>query len=106
MIIAGDFNARVGRKLEWENQSMNRFNPAEQNVDFAQLPNRENKDQILNNAGRDLIRTCKESGLCIVNGRTCSDKEGDFTFISENGASTIDLVLTDPAMITSNTGTI
>lgn len=47
----------------------------------------------MNKKGEKLIEICNEYNLEIVNGRSMSDKEGNYTFINKRGNSVIDLCL-------------
>ena len=93
ILISGDFNARIGNKLDIFND------------DIAYLPlgdwyNQDNfkilknsKDKTENNFGVSLIDLCCEFGLHILNGRHTDDISGEFTCITYNGASVVDYVI-------------
>lgn len=53
---------------------------------------RESKDNIVNARGHPLLDIFKDSRHIVLNGRTLSDRVGDFTFITTVGTSVIDLV--------------
>lgn len=77
--ISGDFNCRIAH------------HSGSQTI---KLPNRKNRDLILNHFGKVLIDTCILHNLVVVNGRSKNDAHGAYTFIGARGASTIDLLLT------------
>ncbi|UYV67316.1 hypothetical protein LAZ67_5000210, partial [Cordylochernes scorpioides] len=58
-----------------------------------QLPltsERRAKDHIISSLSNKLLDFLEDNSLTIVNGRSRGDKDGDFTYISERGSSTID----------------
>merc|ERR1712101_95255 len=60
----------------------------------------QNKDKFINNYGNRLVNVCKRTGMLIVNGRHECDALGEYTFINNNGKSTIDYLLTDNTSFT------
>ncbi|UYV70882.1 hypothetical protein LAZ67_8000969 [Cordylochernes scorpioides] len=81
IILLGDLNIRTG-KLEGLHNPLN-----------FQLPltlERRAKDHIISSLSNKLLDFLEDNSLTIVNGRSRSDKDGDFTYISERGSSTID----------------
>ncbi|UYV64378.1 hypothetical protein LAZ67_3000465 [Cordylochernes scorpioides] len=48
------------------------------------------KDLIISSLSNKLLDFLEDNSLTIVNGRSRGDKDGDFTYISERGSSTID----------------
>ncbi|UYV73054.1 hypothetical protein LAZ67_10001682 [Cordylochernes scorpioides] len=48
------------------------------------------KDHIISSLSNKLLDFLEDNSLTIVNGRSRGDKDGDFTYISERGSSTID----------------
>lgn len=99
VVVVGDFNARVGQEGEWEFLNIEEDDYYLKNLNFEKMLSRRNKDSILSNEGKNLISSCSNIGLFILNGRSKSDEQGELTFISENGCSTIDLALVYPTMI-------
>jgi hypothetical protein len=59
-----------------------------------ELVKRINSDNIINRYGKDLLNFCKETGVRIVNGRINSPASGFFTFVSHQGKSVVDYLLT------------
>ena len=60
------------------------------------MPNRTNKDRVMDYHGIRLLELCQATGLLIVNGRLFNDmNQGKFTFCSQVGQSTGDYLLTD-----------
>ena len=60
---------------------------------FDLLKNRQNKDPILDNYGKQLLSLCKSTNHIIANGRLFEDKEGNYTFCSKRGQSVTDYLL-------------
>ena len=59
------------------------------------LPMCSNQDKVLNAFGNRLLHLCKETCLCIINGRCGDDKNlGKFTCYNYNGSSVVDYLLT------------
>ena len=85
LIIAGDFNCRLGCDAD----DLSDLLPAHCRL----APRRSSRDQFTNSRGSALRSVIAEEGLFVVNGRTISDPSGDFTFVAPTGRSLIDLVL-------------
>lgn len=83
VILLGDFNVRVA-----DLQSI----PADL-VDgrLGLSVDRKSKDIVINNKGKMFVGMCDECNLIILNGRTPSDPDGEFTFIGGPGNSVNDL---------------
>ncbi len=86
LIFGGDFNARTSNLQEF----LSDLNP---NL----LPQRLSSDKELNRRGKLLLDLLEISSLVITNGRTNLDALGSPTFISRNGCSVVDYIITDPA---------
>ncbi|KAF4530976.1 hypothetical protein B566_EDAN018621, partial [Ephemera danica] len=86
-IVGGDFNARIGE------ESVLRGEVGEIHSDDNMEQPRRSRDKIYNAEGKKLLNFCENMGLRILNGTHGRDKQGHFTYIGENGASTIDFVL-------------
>ena len=85
-ILMGDWNARCGELLDFEE--------GKDVIDSASEPGeRQNADKIINKTGISLINFCILLGLRIVNGRTRGDSSGNFTYLSKAGASVVDFCL-------------
>ena len=97
LIVGGDFNSRVG--VETEIIEINvEPNAAGEGMQYYNLPDRKNKDIVQNTNGKKLIDLCKSCDLIISNGRTKGDELGEYTFISPQGKSCIDLILITPIL--------
>ncbi|CAL8092847.1 unnamed protein product [Orchesella dallaii] len=81
LIIGGDFNARLGNK--------NRI-PDELNENTFLLAERKSYDTTINSRGKILRKLFENQGLTILNGRTLSDPNGEFTYTSRIGSSFVD----------------
>ena len=46
-----------------------------------------------------LLDLCKQTGLRILNGRSCDDKQGRYTYIGPRGSSLVDYVITSQNLI-------
>ena len=93
IIMCGDFNARTGELLEFDNDTtvipeLEEFSEILQPI--SMLP-RKSADKTVNRLGKYFIDLLKTYSLYIVNGRMGDDcNKGDFTFIDSIGSSVID----------------
>lgn len=89
LCVIGDFNGRVSD----EQNLGDIFGESRLNLesDLGLTSERHSKDTIQNARGQRLLRLFDDFGLVILNGRTKSDKFGEFTFIGAVGSSVIDL---------------
>lgn len=78
-VVIGDINARTG---SLQKLGMDLLIDAE-GFDYI----RNSKDGIVNARGKKFVNMCDEFGLVILNGRSRSDPEGYFTYISTLGSS-------------------
>lgn len=89
LLVMGDFNCRIG--------------DSEDHVDVLMQsrlsPRRLSRDRIINPRGVALRALIYDVGLVVLNGRTPTDPRGDFTFISAQGRSLVDLVLCSPVLL-------
>lgn len=85
LLAIGDFNCRIG--------------PGEDNIADVLPPasvlahTRRTRDGLLNSRGVALRRALVQEGLIVVNGRTLSDRHGDYTFVASQGCSLVDLII-------------
>lgn len=98
IILAGDFNSRVGESkdyVEYDILANNLLNnmPAFLSYDKDYTCSRRSEDKHVNNFGRKLLELCRASGLRICNGRVSEDTQGKYTFFNHLGSSVIDYVL-------------
>lgn len=82
LVIAGDFNARIGEEGGWGELSMERGETSEKE--------RESKDKMINKQGRDLMEVIEERGWMVLNGSKEGDEEGEWTYEKGGGKSVID----------------
>ena len=78
----GDFNARIGKN------SCSAYT-----YDNNLSDDRNSMDNCVNIRGKQLLDFCGNNQLTVLNGRTTSDSEREFTFIETTGASIIDYIL-------------
>jgi len=83
VIVLGDFNARIGQ-LDSEFLICNNQHLSDKRI---------SRDALSNCRGKQLLEFCKDNQLTILNGRTHSDRYGDYTFIETIGASVIDYAI-------------
>ena len=74
-LVCGDFNARVGKKLDYI-------------PDIDDVPVRKVLDEKVNNHGEAMLEFLKDTKLCVVNGRVTSESD-NFTYISTRGKSVV-----------------
>lgn len=102
LIIVGDLNGRVGEIQEWDNENETKYGNIRGEGIGYELENRKNEDKEVNEFGRKIINLCKELELIILNGRRNGNANGEYTYISENGRSAIDLVILKPSLYEEN----
>ena len=54
---------------------------------------RHSKDKICDKGGEKFLEFCEMNSLDILNGKHVEDKNGEFTFLNNNGKSVIDYIL-------------
>lgn len=99
LIIAGDFNARVGTNNEQLCSKLN-WN-TDNDIAYALKIGRLSRDRVVNNEGLRLLELCNHFNLQIVNGSTKGDRSGEFTYFSPRGCSVIDYILVPYNIINS-----
>lgn len=87
IIMGGDFNARIGELGEI---------PTEMHVPLSQF--RSSQDKIRNKRGMELTNIMEENEMIPLNGRVEGDLVGNFTYVTRNGKSTIDLIYGNTAI--------
>ena len=104
VFICGDFNSRTGLKHD--------FIVCDKNMDFLNddvyVPDmyfdRVSMDTKCNNFGNRLLDLCKSTNMRIVNGRLRKDQGvGSFTYVSQNGASVVDYLLSMECVLSNIT---
>lgn len=81
IMLIGDFNARMGTEQVVDIGTSNKH--------ISEV--RKSKDSKLNKRGLELLDFLNSFGFILLNGRTKGDEAGEYTFISGQGCSTIDL---------------
>lgn len=84
-LLVGDLNCRVGSCEDTLPESL----PLNTNIKRR----RHSKDQITNQRGSALLSELDAHQLVILNGRCASDPQGAFTFMSKQGCSLVDLII-------------
>jgi hypothetical protein len=80
ILLIGDFNARLEK-----GQTIS--------LSATNFETRATKDKTINSRGKTLLAKADEVGMCVINGTKAGNRNGEFTFRNNNGASTIDLSL-------------
>ena len=93
IIIMGDMNSRTANLDDFIFNDNMKYIPVNfyKNSDFALLRN--NADKETNNFGHSVLNMCKHLDIHIVNGRSKSDQNGEFTYYGNDSCSTIDYAL-------------
>ena len=92
LLCTGDCNARVGNMSDIDENEKYLPVIGENEDDYCtsfSLP-RKSRDNVVNKFGKALLNVCKMLQIYFVNGRSKSDSDGQYTFISSNGRSVID----------------
>lgn len=95
VIVNGDMNARTGILPDFAphlGTICTHPNICDCEIEWVP-PARCSKDTVVNEYGRDMLEICRSCNLVIVNGRSKSDKEGNFTRVGSTGRSVVDYVL-------------
>jgi hypothetical protein len=99
IVLIGDFNSRTGQNPDFIEKDSSQINDYD-GVDL--LPpdyvtdtelKRVNQDCIINSHGENMLDLCLSSRLRILNGRFLGDSLGYFTYISNNGFSSVDYAI-------------
>ena len=100
VIIAGDLNSRIGGENNSTEIEINHINDLLPQIDNPpRVQERSACDQVINQHGRKLLQICNDLNLTVANGRTPGDLLGNLTCYTNNGSSTVDLVIGDQQMI-------
>ena len=93
IIIMGDMNSRTANLDDFIFDDNMKYIPVNfyENSDFALLRN--NADKETNNFGHSVLKMCKHLDIHIVNGRSKSDQNGEFTYYGNDSCSTTDYAL-------------
>lgn len=83
IILMGDMNVRIGEEQVLDESVM------EQNYKICST--RRSKDKIVDGKGRKLLELLDDIGGLILNGRSISDPQGEFTFVGVMGSSVNDI---------------
>jgi hypothetical protein len=122
VMLAGDFNARVGAAADHEEHT--EWEGTEEHTGVApplddlrmqrvlqNLPRRDSQDSECNEMGRFLLDMCKATGLLILNGRLPGDEQGACTFYGpigkeKSGSAVLDYCIATPDLAFGVTGRV
>lgn len=90
VIVMGDLNCRVG--------TISDCIPIEIPFNPMLTRSRSTRDSVKSRRGAELAKALLDDGMIIINGRTRSDPQGNFSFISPIGHSVVDLVISSLSM--------
>ena len=113
VMLAGDFNARVGiaadheEHTEWEGtEEHTGVAPPLEDLRMQRvlqnLPRRDSQDSECNEMGQRLLDMCKATGLLILNGRLPGDEQGACTFYGPLGKQKSGSAVLDYCIATSD----
>ncbi|UYV84454.1 hypothetical protein LAZ67_X002233 [Cordylochernes scorpioides] len=90
IVLYGDLNVRTGDFGDFNNL-----------LDTPTLlsASRASSDPVSSSLSETLVDFFDDKSLTILNGRSTSDRNGNFTFISSQGSSVIDLAVVSPALL-------
>ncbi|UYV71202.1 hypothetical protein LAZ67_8002154 [Cordylochernes scorpioides] len=81
VVLAGDLNTRTGTQGYLHNPLM---------LPTSLNASRNSKDEVISPNAVQFINFLEDNLLVIINGRTKSDENGEYTYISERGSSVVD----------------
>lgn len=90
IILCGDFNARIAQQTGMINNDTNDFLPMPDDYEPDIYKDRNSHDKLTNSYCKQFINLISNNQLCILNGRTLGDFQGQFTSIQPKGCSVID----------------
>ena len=105
VLMAGDFNARTGHKLEPVQCNLKLDTDDEHihkcisTVESVGRSYRSNLDKIVNKFGNNLLDICAKFELYILNGRTVGDLSGNYTCFQYNSRNTVDYFIASDKLI-------
>ncbi len=114
VVVCGDFNSRTGLLSESQDDDWAALAelglPVPETVTaysaaLDRIPSRSNCDTRTNTWGRALVDFTREARFVIANGRLPGDTSGEYTFVTQNGCSSIDYFLVPPYLCFQPDGT-
>ncbi|UYV72353.1 hypothetical protein LAZ67_9002758, partial [Cordylochernes scorpioides] len=90
LILIGDLNIRTGGLGGL-------YNPT--NLRLSLVSERKARDLMISPLAEGLLEFLEDNSLTIINGRSTGDREGDFTYVSERGSSTIDYCIVSQGIL-------
>jgi endonuclease/exonuclease/phosphatase family metal-dependent hydrolase len=107
IVLIGDFNSRTGQNpdfIEKDSSQINDFDGVDllppDYVTDTELK-RVNQDFIINSHGKNLLDLSLSSRLRTLNGRFLGDSLGYFTYMSNNGFSSVDYAILSESLLPS-----
>ncbi|UYV74309.1 hypothetical protein LAZ67_11002975 [Cordylochernes scorpioides] len=73
------------------------YNPTD--LQLPLVSERKARDLIISPLAEGLLEFLEDNSLTIINGRSTGDREGDFTYVSERGSSTIDYCIVSQGIL-------
>jgi hypothetical protein len=102
VLLGGDFNARTTTLPDTiDTSNLCELLEAPKLAETEQLSvvaTRQNRDASVGGWGREFLNLCCDARLLILNGRTPGDQSGEFTCLANGGRSTIDYIVSSPAV--------
>ena len=96
VLLTGDFNSRIGSDTVDEDPDIPFISQLLPVTDpMPELPQRTSCDVVKNPYGRKLLTLCQNLNLKIANGRSPGDMLGNYTCVTQRGASVVDYVIAD-----------
>jgi endonuclease/exonuclease/phosphatase family metal-dependent hydrolase len=109
IVLIGDFNSSTGENPNFivkDSSQINDFDGVDllppDYVTDTELK-RVNQDVIINSHGNNLLDLCLSSRQRILNGRFLRDSLGYFTYMSNNGFSSVDYAILSESLLSSVT---
>ena len=92
LFVTGDLNSRTSNELDF--LDFDKYLEEEDDFVMNETLLRVSKDHVIDTYGRRLLLLCQATNLLIANGRFFDDSNiGEFTFVTKNGFSVVDYVL-------------
>lgn len=100
VMVVGDMNART-ENLAQNNETNSVHVTINESVTISE-PQRNSRDNKINEHGRALYELCQSSSMLIMNGHHAGDNPGSFTCVRPQGSSVVDYALVSPPYSTES----